>query len=100
MAETLRRRFFEALRDREGRPPPTGQPVRMLEETPKNSLRVPFLARVLPQARFIYLYRDPRQVLSSMIEAWTTGRFRTYPQLPGWNAPSWARPLVPGGAGP
>ena len=46
--------------------------VRMLEKTPKNSLRVPFLARVFPEARFIYLYRDPRQVLSSMIEAWTT----------------------------
>lgn len=96
MAETLRRRFFEALRDREGRPPPTGQPVRMLEKTPKNSLRVPFLARVFPQARFIYLYRDPRQVLSSMIEAWTTGRFRTYPQLPGWTGASWSLLLVPG----
>ena len=45
----------------------------MLEKTPKNSLRVPFLARVFPEARFIYLYRDPRQVLSSMIEAWTIG---------------------------
>lgn len=96
MAETLRRRFFEALRDREGRPPPMGQPVRMLEKTPKNSLRVPFLARVFPQARFIYLYRDPRQVLSSMIEAWTTGRFRTYPQLPGWTGASWSLLLVPG----
>ena len=84
MAETLRRRFYEALRDRDGQRPPPDQPVRMLEKTPKNSLRVPFLARVFPEARFIYLYRDPRQVLSSMIEAWTTGRFRTYPQLPGW----------------
>jgi hypothetical protein len=68
----------------------------MLEKTPKNSLRVPFLARVFPQARFIYLYRDPRQVLSSMIEAWTTGRFRTYPQLPGWTGASWSLLLVPG----
>ena len=68
----------------------------MLEKTPKNSLRVPFLARVFPEARFIYLYRDPRQVLSSMIEAWTTGRFRTYPQLPGWTGPAWSLLLVPG----
>ena len=73
-----------------------GQPVRMLEKTPKNSLRVPFLARVFPEAHFIYLYRDPRQVLSSMIEAWTTGRFRTYPQLPGWTGPAWSLLLVPG----
>jgi hypothetical protein len=96
MAEILRRRFYEALRDREGRRPPPGQPVRMLEKTPKNSLRVPFLARVFPQARFIYLYRDPRQVLSSMIEAWTSGRFRTYPQLPGWTGAAWSLLLVPG----
>ncbi len=68
----------------------------MLEKTPKNSLRVPFLARVFPEARFIYLYRDPRQVLSSMIEAWTTGRFRTYPQLPGWTGAAWSLLLVPG----
>ncbi len=96
MAEVLRRRFYEALRDREGRRPPAGERVRMLEKTPKNSLRVSFLARVFPEARFIYLYRDPRQVLSSMIEAWTTGRFRTYPQLPGWIGAPWSLLLVPG----
>ena len=96
MAETLRRRFHEALRDRDGQRPPAAQPVRMLEKTPKNSLRVPFLARVFPEAHFIYLYREPRQVLSSMIEAWTTGRFRTYPQLPGWTGPPWSLLLVPG----
>lgn len=96
MADTLRRRFYEALRDREGRGPQPGQTVRMLEKTPKNSLRVPFLTRIFPEARFIYLYRDPRQVLSSMIEAWTTGRFRTYPQLPGWTGAPWSLLLVPG----
>jgi hypothetical protein len=96
MAETLRRRFYEALRDRDSQRPPSGQRVRMLEKTPKNSLRVPFLARVFPEAHFIYLYRDPRQVLSSMIEAWTTGRFRTYPQLPGWTGAAWSLLLVPG----
>ena len=96
LVETLRRRFFAALRDRDGAPPPAGAAIRMLEKTPKNSLRVPFVARVFPEARFIYLYRDPRQVLSSMIEAWTTGRFRTYPQLPGWTGPAWSLLLVPG----
>lgn len=96
VAEALRRRFYEALRDRENRRPPPGEPVRMMEKTPKNSLRVGFLARVFPDAHFIYLYRDPRQVLSSMIEAWTTGRFRTYPQLPGWTGAAWSLLLVPG----
>jgi hypothetical protein len=96
VAEALRRRFYEALRDREGRPPQSGQRVRMLEKTPKNSLRVPFLARIFPEAHFVYLYRDPRQVLSSMIEAWTSGGFLTYPQLPGWPGPAWSLLLVPG----
>lgn len=96
VAEALRRRFYEALRDREGSRPSPGLAVRMLEKTPKNSLRLPFLARVFPEAQFIYLYRDPRQVLSSMIEAWTTGRFRTYPQLPAWTGAQWSLLLVPG----
>ena len=96
VADALRHRFFQALRDRDGRRPVAGQRIRMLEKTPKNSLRVPFLAQVFPEARFIYLYRDPRQVLSSMIEAWTSGRFQTYPQLPGWTGPAWSLLLVPG----
>ena len=96
VAAALRQRFYEALRDRDGRPPQPGPRVRMLEKTPKNSLRVAFLARIFPEAHFIYLYRDPRQVLSSMIEAWTSGRFRTYPHLPGWSGAAWSLLLVPG----
>src|SRR5690606_649857 len=37
--EELSRRFVGGLRDRDGRPPTPG--MRMLEKTPKNSLRVP-----------------------------------------------------------
>ena len=96
IADALRSRFFAALRDRDQRAPESGASVRMLEKTPKNALRVPFLASVFPEARFIYLHRDVRQVLSSIIEAWTSGRFRTYPQLPGWTGPAWSLLLVPG----
>ncbi|HET7202465.1 MAG TPA: sulfotransferase [Steroidobacteraceae bacterium] len=91
----VRGRFLAAVMDREGRRP-TQLPLRLLEKTPKNSLRVPFLARAFPEARFVFLYRDPREVMSSMIEAWQSGRFRTYPQLPGWSGLQWSLVLVPG----
>ena len=93
----LRHRFLGRLRDREARPP-ASLPVRMLEKTPKNSLRVPFLTQAFPDARFVFLYRDPRQVLASMIEAWLSGRFQTYRggMLPGWPAPYWSLLLTPG----
>ena len=95
VAQELRQRMWAELRDREGAAP-NGAPVRVLEKTPKNSLRVPFLAEVFPQARFVYLYRDPRETLSSMIEAWQSGRFRTYANLPGWEGLPWSMLLVPG----
>jgi hypothetical protein len=95
VAAHLRGRFRAALIDRNGTPP-SAFPLRMLEKTPKNSLRIPFLTRVFPEAHFIYLHRDVRAVLASMIEAWTSGRFRTYPTLPGWSGPPWSLVLTPG----
>ena len=92
--EQLVASFYERLRDRDGFAP-DGR-VRMLEKTPKNALRVPFFDAAFPDAMFVYLYRDPRQTLASMIEAWMSGRFRTYPRLPGWEGPAWSLLLVPG----
>jgi hypothetical protein len=94
VAAALRERFARALRDRDGTPPST-PPVRMLEKTPKNALRIPFLRAVFPQARFVYLRRDPREVLASMIEGWQSGNFVMYPGLPGWEGPAWSFLLVP-----
>jgi len=91
----LHQRFLEQLRDRNGNPAPGGA-VRMLEKTPKNSLRVPLLAEAFPDARFVYLYRDPRETISSMLDAWKSGRFATYRDLPGWNGPAWSLLLTPG----
>lgn len=91
----LRHRFAAEIFDRDLRVPESG-PVRLLEKTPKNSLRVPFLRRVFPDAVFVYLYRDPREVLASMLEAWESGRFRTYPDLPGWTGSPWSLLLTPG----
>ncbi len=93
----LERSFLSELRDREGNSPPQGAAgLRMLEKTPKNALRVPFLAAAFPDALFVYLYRDPRETVSSVLDAWKSGRFVTYPQLPGWEGPPWSLLLVPG----
>ncbi len=68
----------------------------MLEKTPKNALRVPFIDAIWPESEFVYLYRDVRETLYSMMEAWRSGSFRTYPGLPGWPEGSWSLLLVPG----
>ncbi|MDB5973187.1 MAG: hypothetical protein JWQ90_5637 [Hydrocarboniphaga sp.] len=69
--------------------------IRLLEKTPKNSLRIPFFDRAFPDAQFIYLWRDPRENISSIIEAWRSGDWVTYPRLPNWNG-SWSLLLPPG----
>jgi uncharacterized protein (TIGR03032 family) len=96
-AGRLAQRFLGQIHDRDGsRPAPGARGLRLLEKTPKNSLRVPFLARAFPDALFIYLYRDPRETISSMLDAWKSGRFATYPGLPGWKGLPWSLLLVPG----
>ena len=92
--EALARGFLEDLSDRDGARPIAR--FRMLEKTPKNALRVPFFDAAWPDSMFVYLYRDVRETLSSMMEAWVSGRFRTYPGLPGWQGRAWSLLLVPG----
>lgn len=89
--------FRAELRDRDGHAPPSeARGLRLLEKTPKNSLRVPFLAAAFPDALFLYLYRDPRETISSMLDGWRSGRYVTYPELSGWEGPLWSFLLVPG----
>jgi hypothetical protein len=89
-----RSHFAAALRDRQGLPPKRGEPVRFREKTPKNILRVPFIRTLFPDARFVRLFRDPRAVLSSMMEAWRSGKFVTYRRLPEWRGLPWLLLLV------
>ncbi len=91
----LRQRFGGRIHDRDGRVPGSGASVRLLEKTPKNALRVPFLLEVFPDAQFIFLHREPRANLSSMMQAWRAKGWITYRQLPGWPGP-WSLLLPPG----
>jgi hypothetical protein len=98
--------FLCLLRDHRGKPyldiAPEQRParVRLLEKTPRNALNIPFLLEVFPEARFIFLHRDPRENIASIIEAWghglQSGRFVTFRDLPGWDRPAWCFLLPPG----
>lgn len=93
----VRERLLAAIRER--RQDNTGQPagdrpLRFLEKTPKNALRIPFFHRLFPDARFVFLWRDPRENISSIMEAWRAGSWVTYPSLPGWDGP-WSLLLPP-----
>jgi hypothetical protein len=92
----LRQGFAQSLRNRDGKPPAAATAVRLLEKTPKNALRIPLLEMLFPEALYVFLYRDPQENVSSIIEGWESGRFIMYPDLPDWPGPPWSFLLVPG----
>ena len=47
--------------------------AQVLEKTCANSLRVPFIDAIFPDARYIYLVRDGRDVALSAARRWTAG---------------------------
>jgi len=99
IADLMRRRFARLLKDRDGREFFRTRhlaELRFLEKTPKNALRVPFMEAVFSNAKYIFLFRDARANLSSMMEAWRSNRWTTYPRLPGWRGPPWSLLLPPG----
>jgi hypothetical protein len=97
LAHSIRERFAMKLRDRDGRPyasAGTG-PVRLLEKTPKNALRIPFIDALFPDALFIHLVRDPLPNIGSIVDAWRSGKFVTYPRFQTAHGP-WSLLLPPG----
>lgn len=75
------------------------QKVVFLEKTPRNSLNIGFLQTVFPEARYIYLHRDPRGNISSIMEGWElggkSGEFVTFRNLPDWPLGYWCFLLPP-----
>lgn len=98
IVDELTRRLIARMSDRDGRAPSAGDRPTLLEKTPKNCLRVPFFAAAYPDARFIYIHREPVETINSMIEGWRVPppKFKTYPDLPGWAGPTWSFLLIPG----
>jgi hypothetical protein len=83
-------------------PRPPGTPIRLLEKTPENCLRLPFLLALWPDARVLYLTRDGRSNINSLIEGWRQPHlFPGYavPErlaIPGYTRSRWAFTLIPG----
>ncbi|WP_157995536.1 sulfotransferase [Peristeroidobacter soli] len=95
IAADIREQILSRLQDHAGRPLREPGERRFLEKTPKNSLRIPFFNHIFPDARFVFLWRDPRENISSIMEAWRSGNWRTYPKLEGFDGP-WSMLLPPG----
>jgi len=95
LARRMHASLSERLVDSAGRPADALDGRRLLEKTPKNSLRIPLFSRVFPDALFIFLWRDPRENLSSLMEAWRSGDWQTYRELDGFEGP-WSMVLPPG----
>lgn len=94
IAGDIREQILARLQDHAGQKLAEPGSRRFLEKTPKNALRIPFFNQVFPDAQFIFLWRDPRENISSMMEAWRSGNWRTYPQLEGFEGP-WSLLLPP-----
>jgi hypothetical protein len=97
----VRAGFLADLRDAGGRRwldhgNPGVAPPRLLEKTPENSLRLPFLLALFPDATVLHLHRDPRDTVASMVRAWHHPGFVNIPELPGWARGAWHLLLPPG----
>ncbi|MGH7658901.1 MAG: sulfotransferase family protein, partial [Gemmatimonadales bacterium] len=45
-------------------------PLRLVEKTPANTLRIPYLAALFPDAKWLFLVRRGEDVVSSLMEGW------------------------------
>jgi LPS sulfotransferase NodH len=90
-ADRIKRSFFLVA----------GSHKRLIDKTPRNALRVPFVNALFDDARFVFLQRDGRDNVNSLITAWQTPRYRTYRpphphSIPGVDPSWWKFVLYPG----
>jgi len=79
---------------------------RVLDKTCINVMRVPFLQRLFPQARFVFIHRDGRDNVSSLMDGWlhdghfglakTLGPFPCPVNIDGGKFKEWSFFLPPG----
>jgi hypothetical protein len=93
-------RFLAAFYGRQAKA--RSRSIRLLEKTPENCLRLPFLQALFPDMRVIFLTRDGRANIHSLMEGWRNPHY-----FPGYDVPAkvtiqdqmrgrWAFTLIPG----
>jgi hypothetical protein len=68
--------------------------IRLIEKTPANSLRIPFLVEAFPEARFIFVVRRGEAVVSSLMEGWKL--WNRVPPGGTWSYTKWHYLVPPG----
>jgi len=82
--------------------PSREQNIYLLEKTPENCLRLPFLEALFPKIKVIYLTRDGRANVHSLMEGWRQPhlfpgyRVPKLVRIPGDSRGRWAFTLIPG----
>jgi uncharacterized protein (TIGR03032 family) len=95
--EEIETALLATLRTRDGRPLGVDdQAGTALVWSARSALRVQFLARAFPAARFVLCLRDPAAATADMLRSWRSGRMVSAPDLPGWEGPAWSLPLIEG----
>ena len=65
--------------------------LRWLDNLPQNSLRIPFLHALFPDALFIYIRREAKDNISSIMDGWKPASHITQRHLPNWdNSLAWS----------
>jgi hypothetical protein len=77
-------------------------PIRLVEKSPKNTLRILFMQELFPDARFIHLVREPRANITSLYGGWQDPTRHNVYHLPdgfrirGYEGKHWCFVLQPG----
>jgi hypothetical protein len=74
---------------------------RFLDKTPRNSLRLPYLDALFPDAQYVFVQRDGRATVSSLVVAWREREHPAYDlpvpfHIPGIPERAWHFILPPG----
>jgi len=94
--------FFRAVARLRSRVAPPSAPIRLLDKSPEHCLRLPFLDALFPDARILFMTRDGRDNIHSLMEGWRQPHL-----FPGYQTPipvtaegqtrgRWAFTLIPG----